>query len=80
MTNKVYDVITSKILESLDQGTVPWRKPWTAGLPRNATTNRPYHGINAVLLGMTAYPDQRWLTYKQAVQLGGNVARVNTAT
>ena len=67
MTNKVYDVITSKILESLDQGTVPWRKPWTAGLPRNATTNRPYHGINAVLLGMTAYPDQRWLTYKQAV-------------
>ncbi|MCI0857527.1 MAG: DUF1738 domain-containing protein, partial [Chloroflexi bacterium] len=45
-----------------------------------ATTNRPYHGINAVLLGMTAYQDQRWLTYKQAVQLGGNVARVNTAT
>ena len=80
MTNKVYDVITSKILESLDQGTVPWRKPWTAGIPRNATTDRPYHGINTVLLGMTAYADQRWLTYKQAVQLGGNVHRGERST
>jgi len=75
MTNKVYDIVTGRILEALDQGTVPWRKPWTAGIPRNATTDRPYHGINTVLLGMTAYSDQRWLTYKQAGQLGGNVRK-----
>ena len=80
MTNKVYDVITDRILEALDQGTIPWRRPWTAGIPRNATNNRPYHGINAVLLGMTAYQDQRWLTYKQAVQLGGHVRRGERST
>jgi len=75
MTNKVYDIVTEGILEALDQGTVPWRKPWTAGIPRNATTNRPYHGINSILLSMTPYEDQRWLTYKQAGQLGGNVRK-----
>ena len=42
----VYEIITEQILEALERGTVPWHKPWSAGLPRNATTNRPYHGIN----------------------------------
>ena len=76
MTNKVYDIVTDRILEALDQGTVPWHKPWSSvGGPRNATTNRPYHGINTILLGMAPYTDQRWLTYKQAAQLGGNVRK-----
>ena len=76
----VYEIVTQQILEALDKGTVPWRKPWTAGMPRNATTNRPYHGINAVLLGMTAFADQRWLTYKQAGHLGGNVRKGERST
>ena len=80
MTNRVYDIVTDKILESLDRGTVPWRKPWSAGLPRNAVTNRPYHGINTVLLGMSPYQDQRWVTYKQAGELGGNVRRGEKST
>ena len=80
MSNKVYELVTSKILESLDKGTVPWRKPWTAGIPRNATTKRPYSGINAVLLGMAPYTDQRWLTFKQAGQLGGNVRKGERST
>ena len=75
MTSKVYDIVTDKILAALDSGTVPWRKPWSAGIPRNAATNRPYHGINVMLLGMTPYQDQRWLTFKQATQLGGNVRK-----
>ncbi len=75
MTSKVYEIVTDKILEALDRGTVPWRKPWTAGIPRNATTSRPYHGINTVLLGMAPYADQRWLTFRQAAQLGGNVCK-----
>jgi len=78
--NKVYDIVTGRILESLDRGTVPWRRPWSTGLPRNATTNRPYHGINTVLLGMAPYSDQRWLTYKQAGQLGGNVRKGERST
>ena len=80
MTNKVYDIVTDRILEALDHGTVPWRKPWTAGIPRNAVTNRPYHGINTMLLGMSPYNDQRWLTYRQAGQLGGHVRRGERST
>lgn len=71
----VYEIVTDKILESLDRGTVPWRKPWSAGIPRNAASNRPYSGVNSILLGMSPYRDQRWLTYKQAAQLGGNVRK-----
>ena len=75
MTSNVYEIITERILEALDQGTVPWRKPWTAGIPRNAVTNRRYNGINSILLGMSPYADQRWITYKQAGQPGGNVLK-----
>jgi antirestriction protein ArdC len=57
MTSKVYELVTDKIITVLEQGTPPWRKPWTAGIPRNAITNRPYSGINALLLGMTTYSD-----------------------
>ena len=42
---------------------------------KNATANRPYHGINTVLLGMSPYSDQRWLTFKQVDPLGGNVRK-----
>ena len=41
----------------------------------NAASNRPYSGINVWLLGLAPYTDQRWLTYKQAAQLGGNVRK-----
>ena len=75
MANQAYELITDKILASLESGTVPWHKPWSAGLPRNATTNRPYHGINVALLSMAPYSDPRWLTYKQSVQLGGHVRK-----
>lgn len=81
MTNKVYDIVTDRILEALDQGTVPWHKPWSSvGLPRNATTNRPYNGVNVWLLGMSSYSDTRWLTYKQATGLGGTVCKGEKAT
>ena len=33
----VYDQITDRIISMLENGTVPWRKPWkvATGLPRN---------------------------------------------
>ncbi len=41
---KAYQVITDRVVQLLEQGTVPWRKPWSggsAGCPRHA---RPMHG------------------------------------
>ena len=45
MTSKVYDIVTAKILDALEAGTVPWHKPWSGGLPRNAVTNKTYRGV-----------------------------------
>jgi N-terminal domain of anti-restriction factor ArdC len=46
--------------------------------PCNAATNRPYSGSNIVLLWMAAnagYRTPRYLTFKQALDLGGNVRK-----
>ena len=67
--DRAYDVITQRILDALEQGEVPWRKPWSvqAGLrPQNAISKRPYSGINAFLLGWSGYTDPRWITFRAA--------------
>src|SRR5918992_2502264 len=80
MTNKVYQIVSEKIIAALESGTPPWHKPWKAGIPRNATSNRPYSGINALLLGTAPYSDPRWLTMKQANQKGGRIRKGEKST
>ena len=76
MSNAVYQIITDKILESLESGTPPWRKPWNSlGAPENAVSHRKYTGINAMLLGIAPYSDPRWLTMHQTNQLNGRVTK-----
>ena len=71
-----YDVITARIVEKLEQGTVPWRKPWNVetGAPRNIRGTH-YRGINVFLLGCQAFESPYWLTFNQARELGGSVKR-----
>ncbi|HTQ10397.1 MAG TPA: zincin-like metallopeptidase domain-containing protein [Fimbriimonadaceae bacterium] len=70
-----YQIVTDKIIQALERGVVPWRKPWHTqeGPPCNAVSRRPYHGVNLLLLSLAHYQDHRWLTYKQAKELGGFV-------
>lgn len=70
-----YEIVTSRIIKALEEGVVPWRKPWqeNSELPCNAVSHRPYHGINLFLLSLARYRDHRWLTYRQAEELGGHV-------
>jgi antirestriction protein ArdC len=72
-----YDHITDRIIDLLSQGTVPWHKPWKAstGLPRNLISKRPYRGINVFLLMAMSYESPYWLTFRQAIQLGGSVKK-----
>lgn len=87
-TRDIYQEITDRIIEALEQGVVPWIQPWTStkpqGLPANASTERPYNGINVVLLWLTAmergYSDHRWLTFKQSTALGGTVRKGEKGT
>lgn len=80
MNCDLYTETTVRIVAALERGVTPWVCPWSAGadgMPVNATTGRPYRGINVVLLTMEAqahsYTLNRWLTYRQAAAVGGQV-------
>jgi hypothetical protein len=46
----VYEIITSRIVEELEKGQVPWRKPWRTLPPANLVSKKAYRGINVFLL------------------------------
>jgi antirestriction protein ArdC len=77
----VYQEVTDRMIRALEQGTVPWRRPWsaTAGRPRSISTGRAYQGINTWLLGMTSaehgYSSPWWGTFHQIRELGGQVRK-----
>jgi len=75
--SSTYDRVTQQILDSLARGVVPWRKPWTGReyLPMNAISKKRYHGINTFLLSISPFTDHRWLTLRQANELGGYIKR-----
>jgi antirestriction protein ArdC len=75
-TRDVYAIATNKIIEHLEQGAIPWRKPWTdAGLPQNLISKKPYRGINLWLLNACGYSRNFFLTFKQVKELGGSVKK-----
>jgi len=77
----VYEIVTEKIVNLLEQGIVPWRRPWTStGLPRNLVSKKPYRGINYFLLSASKYVSPFWLTYRQATELGGHVRKGQEST
>ncbi|MFY9893240.1 MAG: ArdC-like ssDNA-binding domain-containing protein [Xanthobacteraceae bacterium] len=82
MRRDLYAEVSERIVAELERGAAPWVKPWSttagANTPCNAITNRPYSGCNVVLLWMAAnagYRTPRYLTFKQALDLGGNVRK-----
>jgi antirestriction protein ArdC len=72
----VYSLVTEKIIELLEAGTIPWRKPWTdAGPPMNLVSKRPYRGINLLLLNSLGYSHNLFLTWKQLKTIGASVKK-----
>lgn len=87
----LYQQITDKVVAALENGTVPWKRPWRSAdnerggiLPSNVLTGNAYSGVNILLLWMSAEEQgfglNRWLTYRQAQQLGGQVRKGEQAT
>ncbi len=77
----VYGIVTEKIINLLEQGIVPWRRPWTStGLPRNLVSKKPYRGINHFLLSASKFVSPFWLTMRQANELGGHVRKGEEST
>lgn len=77
----VYEIVTNKIMELLEQGEIPWKKPWqSSGAPRNLISKKHYNGINQILLNCSPYSSPFWLTYKQCSEKGGNIRKGEKST
>ena len=66
----VYDIITQQIVEALEKGTVPWKKPWSTANPtingvpvlnQNLFTKKPYRGVNWLLTALSPYASPFWI-------------------
>jgi len=81
MEMDVYEIVTEKMMKLLEQGVVPWRRPWTStGLPRNLISKKPYRGINHFLLSASKCVSPFWLTMRQANELAGQVRKGEEST
>jgi antirestriction protein ArdC len=85
----LYAEVTERVIAELEEGRLPWVQPWDSAacgctMPHNGATGRAYSGINVLILWAAVidggYRTQRWLTYRQAVSLGGHVRRGETGT
>ena len=70
MKKSVYEMVTERIIEELEKGVVPWRRPWVSGGAVNWKTQKPYRGINTFLL-----PAGEYATFKQVTEAGGKVKK-----
>jgi len=70
----VYQMVTDRIIELLEAGTIPWQQPWgESGIPMNAISKRGYRGINLWLLLSLNYERNLFLTWDQLKKIGGSV-------
>lgn len=69
----VYDIVTEHIIAEMEKGIIPWQQPWCGGSEEaiSYTSRKPYSLLNQMLLGKPG----EYLTYKQAVALGGQVKK-----
>ena len=86
----LYQQVTNQIIAALEQGVRPWTQPWSANHLATRVSRplrargKPYRGINVLILWLTgtakAYRSPFWLTFKQAVDLGGHVRKGEKST
>ena len=69
----VYEIVTQTIIEKLEAGEVPWRRPWVTSAPKNLVSGKEYRGINTFMLGASGFPRPEWLTWNQCSKLGATV-------
>lgn len=69
----LYTEVTARIIAQLEEGVIPWKKPWTgssAGAVSHVT-GRPYSLINQFLLGKPG----EYLMFAQCKKEGGTVKK-----
>lgn len=73
MSKSVYEMVTDRIIEQLESGVIPWKKPWTGVRSGafNRISKKPYSLLNQMLLKF----DGEYATFKQWQDLGGHVRK-----
>ncbi len=72
----IYSEITNRIIAEMEQGTIPWQKPWVAsGSCISYATGKPYSLLNQILLGRPG----EYLTFNQCQQAGGRIRKGSKA-
>lgn len=69
----VYELVTERIIEQMQKGIIPWRRPWHGGADGaiNYESRKPYSLINQMLLGRPG----EWLTFNQITSRGGSIKK-----
>jgi len=73
MSKTVYEMVANRIIEEMEKGVIPWRKPWTgvrAGA-YNRVSRKPYTLLNQMLLKY----EGEYATFKQWQELGGRIRK-----
>lgn len=73
MKKSVYEIITERIIEQLENGVIPWQKPWsgTHSGAYNRISNKPYSLLNQMILKHGG----EYATFKQWSDLGGKIRK-----
>ena len=79
----LHQEITDRIVTRLKAGVVPWRQPWSGKgygvMPRNAVNTARLFGRECsfalVARQESVFAAPLWVTFKQALELGGNVRK-----
>jgi antirestriction protein ArdC len=68
------EIVTRRLCERLEQGTVPWHRPWSGGdLPKNLVSQKLYRGVNVWRLAAQPSASPSWLTFRQRTDIGGRL-------
>lgn len=73
MKKSVYEMITERIIEELENGVIPWQKPWSGihSGAYNRISNKPYSLLNQMILKHNG----EYATFKQWSDLGGKIRK-----
>ena len=84
MASDIYSQVNDRILAALEQGIIPWKRPWNGQLSTNYDSGKQYRGVNILTLGIAemvcGYSSPYWLTFLQAQKHGGHIRRSEKAT
>ena len=82
----VYQEVTDSIIKQLENGAMPWIKPWATDstADKNFLSQAPYKGINRLMLGLSSmvqgFNTPVWASFKQWQTVGATVRKGEKGT